>query len=227
MRFFVKGTSDTRSGWRTGGQERQPAVRREMTEVPIARDEGQVMVQAGLTDQRVRQVGAQSLRQNGGSKSCSPLPVAGCHLQHGKLTDERLGVFVRPGAAEEFCQDRRRQDSDTEDQRLLDGTDVSPFASFQVGDERARVERDQGTAVALVFPEPLQVEIEPDLSAQSTEFAVGFARGNEVQALADRLRDPGAARPTGALEKRVRHVNRDLLECFAPVCRSVHGCTVP
>ncbi len=80
---------------------------------------------------------------------------------------------------------------------------------------------------ALVFPEALQVEIETDLAAKRAEFPVRVARGDEVKTLADRLRDPGTARRSGAGEEHVRYVNGDLLENGVATCSLSHGATVP
>ena len=64
----------------------------------------------------------------------------------------------------------------------------------------------------LVFPEAVQIEIEAHLPAERAQFAVCIPRGNEMQALANRLGDSGAARLAGMSEQRMGHVNGDLLE---------------
>lgn len=58
-------------------------------------------------------------------------------------------------------------------------------------------------AADLVFTEAFQIEIETDLAAKRVEFPAGVARGDEMEALADRLSDSGTARFPGALRSTV------------------------
>jgi hypothetical protein len=107
----------------------------EMAEIGVARHERQVMVEARLGDESVRQAGATAARQQPRSQQAGPVPVTLGDLEHWKLQEQVLHRHRDFWIAQQLGQHHRGEGGLCVLEGNRDRFDVGTRSTGQVGDE--------------------------------------------------------------------------------------------
>lgn len=102
-----------------------------MAEVAVERDEREIMVDARLRDENVREFRFMTCLNEPGPKESGALPELGPKLEHGKAGDILDQCRGQSGIAQCFTDHNRRQQGSTFDDRLADGIDVAARLAAQ------------------------------------------------------------------------------------------------
>jgi len=78
-------------------------------EIGIARDQRNIMIDAGLRDQRIRDFGTQRTLYQDGASSSGPLPIAGKYLKERARCEALFQEIVCSRVAQHFGKHDRRK----------------------------------------------------------------------------------------------------------------------